>query len=102
VTEFIEVLRRSQSELHTLVLGGIKKLEQRERQKPPLTKIVDEGYGIFELRVGSTNIARVFWFYQPGQRIILTNGYVKKSQKLDSGELATAREYKRDWEAKRG
>lgn len=67
-----------------------------------LTKIVDEGYGIFELRVGSTNIARVFWFYQPGQRTILTNGYVKKSQKLDSGELATAREYKRDWEARRG
>jgi len=30
--------------------------------------------------------------------IVVTNGYVKKKQKLDAGELARARAYRRDWE----
>jgi hypothetical protein len=55
--------------------------------------------GILELRVGNRDIARVF-FFQPGQQIICTNGYVKKSQKLDPRELARARRYKADWEQK--
>lgn len=51
---------------------------------------------MFELRVGRTDIARVF--FQPNQEIVCTNGYVKKSQKVDPGELARAERYKADWE----
>lgn len=51
-----------------------------------------------ELRVGRTDIVRVFFFFQPGQIIICTNGYVKKSQKLDPGEVAQAERFKADWE----
>ncbi len=53
---------------------------------------------IFELRIGDKNIARVFFFFRQGQEIILTNGYVKKQQKVDTGELERARRYKKDWE----
>jgi len=42
--------------------------------------------------VGKTNIARVF-FFQPGQEIIVTNGYVKKRQKLDQDELQRAQRH---------
>jgi hypothetical protein len=47
---------------------------------------------------GRTDIARVFFFFRPNQEIVCTNGYVKKTQKLDPSELAKAERYKADWE----
>ena len=32
-----------------------------------------------------------------GDEVICTNGYVKKQQTLDQGELARARRYQQDW-----
>jgi Phage derived protein Gp49-like (DUF891) len=69
-----------------------------ERHGPPLTELVDQKYDIFELRIGDKNIARVFFFFRQGREIIMTNGYVKKQQKVDTRELARARTYKKDWE----
>ncbi len=98
VLTFLETLRRQDPVLHKLLVAGLKKLEQRERHGPPLTAPVDTEHGILELRVGSANIARAFFFFRRGQESIVTNGYVKKQQRIDAGELATARRYKRDWE----
>ncbi len=98
VLAFLEGLRKQDSILHKLVIAGIKKLEMSERHGPPLTQLVDQKYDIFELRIGDKNIARVFFFFRQGREIILTNGYVKKQQKVDTGELERARIYKRDWE----
>ena len=98
VLAFLEDLRKQNHILHKLVVAGIKKLEASERHGPPLTQLVDQRDMLFELRVGDKNIARVFFFFQQGQQIILTNGYVKKKQKIDSGELERARAYKKDWE----
>ena len=95
---FLEELRRAEPVLHRLVVAGIKKIEQSERHGPPLTEMIDPSEGILELRIGGANIARVFFFFRRGQEIILTNGYVKKKQKVDAGALAKARAYKRDWE----
>jgi phage-related protein len=98
VTTFLEDLSKQDRILHKLVVAGIKKLEMSERHGPPLTELVDKKYAIFELRIGDKNIARVFFFFRQGQEIILTNGYVKKQQKVDMGELERARRYKKDWE----
>lgn len=98
VAGFIAELRMNHLQLHKLVKAGIKKLEDSRYHREPLTKLIDPDYGIFELRVGGTNIARVFCFFRPGQIIILTNGYVKKQRKLDHTELQRARDCKKDWE----
>jgi phage-related protein len=98
VSVFLEGLRKQDSILHKLVVAGIKKLETSERHGPPLTELVDKKYEIFELRIGDKNIARVFFFFRRGQEIIMTNGYVKKQQKVDAGELERARKYKKDWQ----
>jgi len=98
VLAFLESLRKQDPILHKLVVAGIKKLEMSERHGPPLTRLVDQKYDIFELRIGDKNIARIFFFFRQGREIILTNGYVKKQQKVDTGELARARIYKHDWE----
>ena len=98
VLAFLEGLRKQDRVLHKLAVAGIKKLEMRDRHGPPLTRLVDQKDDIFELRVGDKNIARIFFFFRQGREVILTNGYVKKQQKVDRGELERARTYKHDWE----
>jgi hypothetical protein len=98
VIVFLEVLKKKDKILHKLVVAGIKKLGTSETHGPPLTELIDKKYDIFELRVGGKNIARVFFFFQPGQEIIITNGYVKKQQNVDTSELERARKYKADWQ----
>ena len=48
--------------------------------------------GIFELRakVGS-DISRVFYFFVIGKRIVLTNGFIKKTQKTPKSEIELAK-----------
>lgn len=97
VIEFLDDLARTQPKLYRLTTAGITKLENRGYHGPPLTQMVDADDDILELRVGNRDIARVFFYFLHGRRIVLTNGYVKKGQKLDESELARAKRYKRDW-----
>ncbi len=57
------------------------------------------GDGIFELRTKlGSNITRVFYFFFVGKKAVLTNGFVKKTQKTPPEELETAKRYKKDYE----
>lgn len=98
VHEFLEELRNRQPMLHKLVTAGLLKLRDRSYHGPPLTKQVAPEVGILEMRVGDRDIARIFFFFRPNQEIVCTNGYVKKSAKLDPSELERAVRYKHDWE----
>lgn len=99
--QFLEALRAKHPELHRLMLQGLIRIEDREHHRRPLVEMVDAEHRIYEVRVGGTNIARAFFFFQQGARIIVTNGYIKKRQKLDPRELERARRYKQDWEDRR-
>ena len=54
--------------------------------------------GIFELRakVGS-NISRVLYFFVVGKRIVITNGFVKKTQKTPKSEIELAKKYRNEF-----
>ena len=54
--------------------------------------------GIFELRakVGS-NISRVLYFFYFGNKIILTNGFIKKTTKTPTKEIEKAKKFRRDY-----
>ena len=79
-------------------LSGIAALKQAGNTlREPFSRYIDDG--VFELRIKvSTNISRIFYFFQSGKRIILTNGYVKKTQKMDRREFEKAVAYKKDYE----
>ena len=54
--------------------------------------------GIFELRVQETgNIYRVLYFFYIGKRIILTHGFVKKTQKTPPNEIKRAKQYRENF-----
>lgn len=63
----------------------------------PYSKSLSDG--IFEIRaVQGNNITRVLYFFVIGKKIILTNGFVKKTQKTPEGEIALAKKYRADYE----
>ncbi|WP_338011634.1 type II toxin-antitoxin system RelE/ParE family toxin [Desulforamulus aeronauticus] len=66
--------------------------ELREPCSKPL------GGGLFELRakVGS-DISRVLYFFFVGSRVILTNGFIKKTQKTPTAEIEKAKRYRAEY-----
>ena len=70
-------------------------IEGYKLQKPKMRYIKD---GIYELRTKQgTNATRIFYAFVEGNNIILTNGYVKKQQKLDEREFDKAKRYRDDY-----
>lgn len=84
------MLAKALQEIETLEKFG-------NRIREPHSKAL--GGGLFELRIRSEgNISRVFYFFLDGDNIILTNGFIKKSRRTPTKELALARKYKADYE----
>ena len=98
VREFMDSLPQK---LRTKMAGDLAKLEQRNVElREPYAKHM--GKGLFELRISYANdIARAFYFFYEGRRIVVTNGFIKKTQRTPRRELERARRYKRDWEERR-
>ena len=64
--------------------------------REPYSKYLSEG--IFELRarVGS-DITRVLYFFYVDSRIVLTNGFIKKTNKTPIKEIEKAKKYRADY-----
>lgn len=79
------------------LLGLVDVLEEYGNQlREPYSKPI--GDGIFELRAKvGTNISRVLYFFYYEGRIILTNGFVKKTQKTPKSEIDIAKKYKNEF-----
>jgi phage-related protein len=61
-------------------------------------KHLSNSSGIYEIRVEySSNIYRVFSFFDKGNLIILTNGFQKKTQKTPKGVLELAEKLKKQY-----
>lgn len=64
--------------------------------REPYSKALDDG--IFEIRTQfGSNITRVLYFFVIGKKVILTNGFVKKTQKTPSAEIELAKMYRADY-----
>ncbi len=62
----------------------------------PFSRHLDDG--IFELRtVQGSNITRILYFFVVGERVILTHGFVKKTQKTPFREIDKAKKIRDDW-----
>lgn len=78
-------------------------LEFLEERGPALREPYSKplGDGIFEVRAKQgTDISRVLYFFVVGRKIILTNGFVKKTQKTPSREIDRAKRYRADYQSR--
>lgn len=65
--------------------------------REPYSKHIKDG--VFELRIKfASDISRIFYFFFVNNRIILTNGFIKKTNKTPSREIEKALKYKADFE----
>lgn len=77
--------------------GLIEILEEKGNQlREPYSKPLSDG--IFEIRgkVG-TDITRILYFFYYEGRIILTNGFIKKTQETPKQEINLAKKYRKDF-----
>ncbi len=66
------------------------------RLREPYSKSL--GDGILELRAKSgNNISRVLYFFVVGNTAVLTNGFIKKTDKTPKSEIERAMQYKADY-----
>lgn len=64
---------------------------------------MEKSYGIFELRAKvGTDISRVLYFFYYEGRIVLTHGFIKKTQRTPAGEIEKAKIYRRDYIERHG
>jgi phage-related protein len=55
--------------------------------------------GLYEIRIQqSSNIFRIFCFFDQGQLVVLANGFQKKSQRTPKQEIAKAIKIKEEYE----
>jgi phage-related protein len=84
------------------MIGLLELLEEKGNQlREPYSKSIDDG--IFEVRckVGN-NITRVLYFFYYEGKIVLTNGFVKKTQKIPPEEIKLAKERRADFKERMG
>ena len=78
--------------VHLIKLLELKGNDLRE----PYSKSL--GDGIFEIRAQSgSDITRVLYFFVVGKKVILTNGFVKKTQKTPLEEIHVAKKYRKEY-----
>lgn len=64
--------------------------------REPYSKHLDDG--IFELRCKfGSDITRILYFFYYEQKIILTNGFVKKTQRTPKEEIKIAKDRRKDF-----
>lgn len=99
VKEFLDSIDKK---MRTKFLMEIKLLEEKGNElREPYSKPL--GDGIFELRAKvGTDISRVLYFFYYEGRIILTHGFVKKTQKTPPSEIQKAKQYRKDFIERNG
>ena len=83
--------------MYAKLVGLLKILEEKGiALREPYSKYLEDG--IFELRckLGS-NHTRVLYFFYSGRKIILTNGFVKKTQRTPKKEIRLAQKRRDDY-----
>jgi phage-related protein len=95
IREFLDGL---ETKMKAKVAREITLLRDNGRElREPHCKYIDKG--IFELRIKfSSNISRIFYFFYVDNNIILTNGFIKKTQKTPPREIQKAINYKMAFE----
>lgn len=83
--------------MYVKLVGILKVLEEKGNQlREPYSKHLEDG--IFEIRgkVGS-DISRVLYFFYYDRKIVVTNGFVKKSNKTPRKEIKLAKMRRKEY-----
>lgn len=99
VREFLDSLDKK---MRAKLLRTIMLLEENGSElRAPHSKALEDG--IFELRAQQgSDISRMLYFFIIGHKIIITNGFVKKTQKTPQSEMNLAKKYRTEYLKREG
>jgi len=95
VRDFLDRLKKDDTNDFTSVLSGIERLRNRNCHRPPLSKPI--GDDLFELRHRGKLNTRILYFFMKGRRIILVHGIRKKTRALTRNDREVALKRMGDW-----
>ena len=84
------------------LVGLLEILEEKgNKLREPYSKPIDDGIFEIQCKVGN-NITRVLYFFYYEGKIVLTNGFIKKTQKTPPEEIRLAKERRADFKERMG
>ena len=97
-TDFIEFYKEQDKKIQEKI-EYVLDLVRYEKQVPiKFFKYLESTDGIFEIRIITTfKSIRILCFFDDGQLVVLTNGFIKKTDKTPSSEIKKAEKMKKDY-----
>jgi phage-related protein len=92
--EFLDSL---EPKMNAKMVGLMEILEEKGRSlREPYPAPLEDG--IFELRaIQGSNISRALFFFYVEGRIVITHGFIKKTQKTPRAQIELAKKYRADF-----
>ncbi len=97
-----EFILSEDNKMQAKIFKALERLEMMGNElREPYSKYLRDG--IFEIRAEQgSDISRVLYFFVVGRKVILTNGFRKKTQKTPRSEIELAKKYKAEYESREG
>jgi phage-related protein len=95
---FADFLAEQRQKIKDKIVWTLRLIEELPRVPETYLKSLQETDGLFEIRIKQGgDIFRIFCFFDQSKLIILTNGFVKKTQKTPRREIERALKIKKEY-----
>jgi phage-related protein len=96
---FQEFFVKQRDKVKDKIIWTFDLIEELQRVPETYLKHIENTDGLFEIRVQlSSDIFRIFCFFDQGQLVVLANGFQKKTQKTPKQEIEKALKIKEEYE----
>jgi phage-related protein len=96
---FQDFFVKQQDKVKDKIIWTFDLIEELPRVPETYLKHIENTDGLYEIRVQqSSDIFRIFCFFDRGQLVVLANGFQKKTQKTPKQEIEKALKIKEDYE----
>lgn len=96
---FTDFLSKQSNKVKDKIIWTLKLIESQRSIPKEYFKHLTDTDGLYEIRVKqSSNIYRIFCFFDKGNLIIVTSGFQKKTQKTPKSEIEKALKIKKEYE----
>ncbi len=97
-TDFVEFYKKQDKKIQEKI-EYVLELIRYEKQVPiKFFKFLESTNGIYEVKVTTTfKSIRILCFFDDGQLVVLTNGFIKKTEKTPKSEITKAEKLRQDY-----
>jgi phage-related protein len=96
---FSEFYQKQKQKVRDKILWTFRIIETQKQIPTDYLKHIEGTDGLYEIRVQqSSDIFRIFCFFDEGKFVVLANSFQKKTQKIPKSEIEKALKIKKEYE----